>query len=256
MRPQSHIGITGFISREEVEAVFNSGTKEWKSPLQVGVLVSSKSLAGLPQENVKRFPKREVLPTIFADTPNTLNLLHFNTNRPEQLADDLLKAHELAGPLCHGFQLNIRWPDIRAIEEYRKVHPGAKITLQCGNGALEELENLEHDLPARVREYGTLINYVMIDQSGGKGVVFNHLFMRRAFESLQQIPDIGLILAGGLGIKNLYRLHPLWKKFREFSIDVESGVRNDKDDLDIATARIFLHIADAVFAQRALSKAA
>ncbi len=251
---KSHIGITGFGSNQEYLDVLGKKNSAWKSSIQAGVLVSSKTLAGLRQEQTKRFPSMEVLPTIFGDIPGVLNLIHFNTNQREQLVDDLLKAHELAGPYCHGFQLNIAWPSIQAIEEYRKVHPTAKITLQCGTKALDELENLEQDLPRRVLEYGDLINYVMIDQSGGKGLVYDHSFMFRAFSSLEAATQVGLILAGGLSYKNLYRLHPLWKRFKEFSIDVESGVRNKQDDFDVHVARAFLHIADAVFEQRALTK--
>lgn len=254
MRPQSYIGITGFSSRGEVERVVAARPQESEHLLMIGMLVSHKSLHGQPVEKPKRYPKREVVPSIFMPGKNLLNLIHFNTKNPEVLADDMKEAHELAGEHCHGFQLNMAWPEADAIEQYRVKYPNAKIVLQCGASALEAVREsgaVGEKFVKRVASYGPLVDYVLIDQSGGQGLMFDHFYVEQCFELLSQgTPNLGLVVAGGLQSENLHSLYFLWKKFKDFSFDAESKLRDGNDVLSISRAVPYLQIADAVFTRR------
>jgi hypothetical protein len=250
MYPPSYIGMTGFSTREQVEAVLAHRSKSAKHYLMIGVLVSHKSLHGQPLDQPKRYPPREVLGDIFTDGKQLLNLLHFNTNAPEQLLDDMLLAQDLAGIFCHGFQLNMMWPDIKILQGYRKFCPTQVLVLQCGKRALEQAGSPQA-LADRVGKYEGLIDYVLIDGSGGLGLPFDEILVKEYFSELSKLSGIGFGVAGGLEPGSLYRLHPVWRKFSNFSIDAESGLRiNDKFSIHIASQ--YLSIAEEIFKQRTL----
>ena len=252
MRPLPYIGITGFTSRSEVTTVLKSRSKDSKHLVSVNVLVSSKSLRGEELRQPKRFPAREKIPGIFGDDPQVLNLLHFNTNRPDELLHDMLDAQSLAGPFCHGFQLNMAWPDIGVITEYKKMYPKNTIVLQCGQRVIEEAGSAGA-LARRVTEYRDIANYVLIDQSGGQGLPLDIILARSYFAEIsKEVPTIGLAIAGGLRAEALHKLYTLWKKFSDFSIDAESKLRTDGDDLDTTKAACYLKIADTMFVKRML----
>src|SRR5438105_4591331 len=109
MRPEAYIGITGFVARKEVDEVFAALTKDTNRLVMVGVLVSDKTLAGEKNKWPQRYPKPDVLSTIFRSYRNALNLIHFNTKEPNRLLYSMSMAQDLAGFDCHGFQLNIAW---------------------------------------------------------------------------------------------------------------------------------------------------
>ncbi len=96
--------------------------------------------------------------------------------------------------------------------------------LQCGAHALEAVGNSPTELAKRVREYGDLIDYVLLDQSGGRGLDLDLSFMNECFTELEKQPRLGLVMAGGIRPHNVFRLHGIRQKFGA-SIDTESGVR-------------------------------
>jgi hypothetical protein len=110
--PLSYIGVTGFISRREVEAVLEGVPGDAARPLMVGVLVSAETLAGKPSR--RRYPPVEGISDLFLDDPRVLNLIHFNGGHPNRLTEALCRLTELGGPHLHGFQLNCCWPPVRS----------------------------------------------------------------------------------------------------------------------------------------------
>lgn len=247
MRPEPYIGVTGFSTRTEVEHML-AARPHGCNLLMVGVLVSSKTLAGEQPDQPKRYPPREKLSQICTSEPGLLNFLHLNVSDPGSLGEEMLKAHEFAGEHCHGFQINKTWPDMGAIEKYKKKYPASKVVLQCGVKAIESVEHSPEKLSARVREYGPLVDYVIVDTSGGQGIPFNPFSTENFFSALDAIPDLGLVVAGGLSAGTLVRLTRLWKHFSGFSIDAESKLRTN-DTLDLTKVSAYISIANATFAQ-------
>jgi phosphoribosylanthranilate isomerase len=155
-------------------------------------------------------------------------------------------AQDLAGPNCHGFQLNITWPEPKALERYKtRAHFNNKtIVLQCGNKALEVCRNDPIELVMRLQEYEGLIDYVLIDPSGGHGQEFNVPVAMDYFAKLDRLPWLGFGIAGGLHAGNLDRLSSLVAEYSDFSIDAEGRLRDSQDDLNIEAARAYLQAAD------------
>lgn len=155
MRPRPCIGITGFTARKQIDWLFDSLPKNFSRPVMVGVLVSGKTLHGQPNKWPERYPKAEVLKTLFPSNENALNLIHFNTKEPQNLFEDMCLAQDLAGPNCHGFQLNIAWPDRKVLEDYRNKAPFRQktIVLQCGGKVLDAVARNPSMLAERVRVY-------------------------------------------------------------------------------------------------------
>ena len=97
----------------------------------IGVLASSQTMRGIANRRPYRYPKPNVLQTIFCPHPKALNLIHFHTRDEALLHDDLRYACALAGSHLHGFQLNMAWPDPQVLSLIREEFP-AVIVLQVG----------------------------------------------------------------------------------------------------------------------------
>lgn len=249
MRPQPYIGITGFTHRDQINAIVHDALPlDTDRLVMAGVLVSNRTLRGETSKWPNRYPKVEKLKDIFPRYTCLLSLIHFNTNEPEKLLDDMCKAQDFTGPNCDGFQLNIAWPDPKVLEHYKAKAQfrNKTIVLQVGNKAFDEVERRVVKLAYKVLEYQGLIDYVLVDPSGGLGKEFDCDFASDCFNFLRKVPDVGFGIAGGLHPNNLERLRPLLKDF-EFSIDAESKLRNTEDHLDMAVSSLYLHKADHLF---------
>ncbi len=243
MRPRPYIGITGFTKEQEVAEILDTLPPDWnpKRLVMVGVLASGKTIRGIPNKWPKRYPEVKDLGSVFTSDSVALNLIHFNTKNPENLVEELCLAQSLAGQHCHGFQLNIAWPDKEALATYRIKRGGeTTIVLQCGGKALADVDHSPEKLREKVAEYRDLIDYVLVDPSGGLGKEFDLELARGCFSSLSQIPDIGFGIAGGLSADNIDRLEPLLAEFPNFSIDAEGRLRDENDNLNVPVSVDYL----------------
>jgi hypothetical protein len=221
--------------------------------VMVGVLVSRKSLQGVAGENAsnpKRYPKSETLGDIFLSHKKALNLIHFNTHEPNWLLDDLYRAHVWAGPHCHGFQLNMPWPSVRALLSYKALARFERKTLvlQCGMNALLQVDRSPIKLMESVKAYEGAIDYLLLDQSGGRGEPMDGNFILRCLDQLSKLDWLGLTIAGGLGVDSLYKLEPILREFPGIiSIDAESKLRDRDDNLDMRAVHRYLYQANETF---------
>ena len=250
---QPYIGITGFKTREQVEAVLAAHPAESEFLVMVGVLANDRSIRDEPVKNSKRYPAKDELGKIFVKHPKALNLIHFNTGRPSKLLDDMFYALLLAGPDCQGLQLNIPWPSKQVLRDFQKYCQSEyckTIVLQCGKKALNEVGWSPRKLTERLKAYKGLIDYVLIDPSSGTGQEFDPYFVCACFGAIgRALPDIGLGIAGGLNAESLGRLlDPILGAFPGlgFSTDTETGVRDDQDDFVVPEAIRYLRQANEI----------
>lgn len=252
MRPMPYIGITGFTDNSQIKTVMTITLRQLYYPLtMIGVLVSDKTLRGEESKWPKRNPPKEKLASIFEPYANTLNLIHYHTQDQEHLIDQLQSVDRLVGDHCDGYQLNMPWPDPRTLERYLSkcalLRRKRAIVLQCGRRALEKFD---HD-PKRIAKevfgnYEGIVDYVLIDPSGGKGQEFDTSF---AFECLYELMNagrnIGPGIAGGLSAKNVWdKLVPIWQDMPErFSIDAEGRLRDENDELDVEKCKTYIQSA-------------
>ncbi len=245
-----YIGVTGFMSAQEVNEVLQELPSESQRKLMVGVLASSKTIQRIPNKWPNRYPNPEDIAGIFVRHPAALNLVHFNTKEPERLLAQMVEVTELGGENLHGFQLNLKWPDPRVIEDYKKKHPEKVIVLQCGGGALSEVGKNPQSLGNSAKMYEGLCEYLLIDPSGGYGIPFDTakgLEFLRALHS--SIKGMGFGIAGGLSPETLDLLKPIVEAFPSTSIDAEGRLRDGNDHLDVAKAKRFVALAEVVFRQ-------
>lgn len=241
-----YIGVTGFMTPEEVAFGLKAITKTSERKLMVGVLMSSKTLRGEENKWPSRYPKREVVSSLFTDHPKALNLIHYNTDNAERLCEDLTEMTKLAGPNLHGFQLNIPFPPLEALDKYLNTNPEILTVLQISK---EMLKLSPRELRKRLfPEYRWMANHFLLDGSGGHGLPLDAQLLGEYLDELQ-ILRAGLGVAGGLGPTSLDLLEDLPERFRDLSIDAEGRLRSSQpeDKLDTELMKKYVKRARRVF---------
>lgn len=241
-----YIGVTGFMSYREVQILLDQDLSitTMDKLLMVGVLASSKTLAGMKNRWPMRYPLVSQLGSVFLRFKNALNLIHFNTDTPECLVEQLAILSRLSGPDLHGFQLNMRWPDPRLIEEHRKKCEQHVIVLQVGGQAFRMIDNSGKVLVQKLKEYRGLVDYVLLDKSGGVGIPLDANFLVRHIHAIREAElPFRVGVAGGLSAENIGLIDPLVKVFEGLSFDAEGNLRDENDHLDLEKARAYVRAA-------------
>lgn len=244
MKKIPYIGVTGFMNQEQVQNVLknrNIHPSIVGRRLMVGVLVSSKTLQGLENKWPMRYPKIKDLGTIFSSDPSCLNLIHFSSDDPGNLYDELVKITELVGPHLHGFQLNIPWPEKEQLVKYKEFYPDMQFVLQLG---VEAFEEKGHDITRvynAVVEYGELIDYVLLDMSGGKGTPLDSERIKNLVSEFTPLGYLGVGVAGGLYAGNIKeQLTDIVKRYPDISTDAEGKLQSENGGLNLSEVRQYL----------------
>ena len=247
-----YIGVTGFMNKDEVLAVLNMLPQDLKRKVMIGVLASSKTIQGFSNKWPSRYPKPENLGDIFQPHPEALNLIHFNTDDPEFLFEQTEKARALAGKHCHGFQLNIAWPNPVTLQKIASVKENEVIVLQIRKRAFEMMKDSPQRLADFVAsEYATLVDYILLDASGGYGKELNTEALKEYLRALtEKHLEIGIGVAGGLSPSTLHLMNPLIEEFPDLSIDAEGKLRDTNDNLNVGVATSYLLDAIALFEKK------
>lgn len=248
-----YIGITGFMTQDEVLSVLDAMPASSDRLVMVGVLASQKTIfLGLQNKWPNRYPGPNDIAAIFPNHPLVLNFVHYNTKEPETLLEQMLRVTELGGPNFQGFQLNVKWPSPQVLEEYRRQHPGMRIVLQVGGGAFKAVNDSPQILAAKVAdEYDGLADYLLLDPSGGFGKPFDTARAREFLNALRERGVerfLGLGVAGGLSPTTLNLVEPLVDDFQALSIDAEGRLRDESDTLNQDVAKEYVSMALQIFA--------
>src|SRR3989344_1753052 len=159
-----YIGITGFMSRDEVASVLGAVSSSSERLIMVGVLASLKTLGGEKNNWPNRYPAVNEIGEIFTDHPHALNLVHYNTDERDGLGAQLTVLSQIfGGKNMHGVQLNIAWPPNEALAYYKSLCPDKQIVLRVGGRALGAVDNSPKILADRVAEYEGLADYILLD---------------------------------------------------------------------------------------------
>lgn len=235
MKERAYIGVTGFMTKDEVLAVLNTLPAGFQRLLMVGVLASSKTIAGQKNKWPDRYPAVDNLPRIFTQHPLALNLIHYNTKDLGSLLQQLLWVDHLLGGDFNGFQLNIAWPDPKVLEQLHEQRPNLKIVLQIGAHAFELVEHSPERLVQKIaNEYLGLVNHVLLDPSGGLGQPFDPVKTKAYLDALHEFADrVGIGVAGGLGPDTLAPLKSLLMEYSYLSTDAEGKLRDSADKLNL-----------------------
>lgn len=256
-----YISVTGVTNLEEAKILadtFNHCLSAQSSHQgAVGFLVNSYTLEGFNRKP-SRFPNSAQLPDLLAETGDTvLNIIHYNTKNREELAGqvkELFGARLYQDKLCRVLQLNVRWPDVHQVETIKLALPELQIILPITPRILRRQS--KEEIAERVGEYENLIDFILIDPSGGRGTTFEAGWVAPYYRLLKYYyPEKQVIMAGGFNENNLrLRLAQITQALMsgEFGIDAESGLRDKSMGdyyrrLSLARAVEYINQASAFF---------
>lgn len=224
-----YTGITGFTTSGEVSVAFRL-LPPGRRRLMVGVLVTDRTLEGLPEEICpRRLPPVADLPILFSADPRAFNAVHFHTRTPERLAEQAEQVIAAAGPRLHALQINLDQVPPECLRAIRAAHPGLALILP-----LRETTHF-------AQVYAELADVVLFDWSAGRGLLFDLAEARAALEEIEaRMPGVALAVAGGVGPDTIDRVRPLLERFPDLSVDAESRLRDAEDRLDLAKVGEYL----------------
>lgn len=232
---EPYIGITGFKTREEVEAINDLSSD---ANIMFGFLSSKKRLEN-PHNGGKRSPAVNELKELVTATQGW-PVIHYFTQTREGLADEVQKVLDKSE--CTAVQINQDWPLEKEVD---RIHEkGNRVILQIPRHAQSSIR----ETAERVRDYEGIVDYVLIDPSGGLGIPFDLGYAVANMHAVQEsLPNAGIGIAGGFSPENTYeKIKDIQKVFpEEFSIDIETRVRSE-DNKKILIPRAIAYVNEAV----------
>lgn len=247
-----YIGITDFLDFEQVNKmleVFNQCRhKDSNRQLHVGVMMSRKTLLGIPSKWLDVFPKKETLSQIFF-SDDTYNCLHYaDYTEDVDLVRNLSEAIGWGGVGIHALQLDMIWPDSgRVAQAVHVTRKSLEVILQVGQRALDEAEHNPSEVVKRLGDYQGVIHRVLLDQSMGRGIGMDAKKLLPFVQAIKErFPEFGITVAGGLGPNTMHLVEPLMELFPDLSIDAQGQLRpsgNPVDPIDWRMAEMYLRNA-------------
>ncbi len=233
-----YIGITDFTDFAQVQKmleIFRSYNLAVSNRmLHIGVMMSHKTLHGIPSKWQDAFPPKERIASIFG-SDEAYNCLHYaNYEQTVGFWEDLVEAIFYGGIGIHAIQLDMIWPDPGEVAN--GVHASRKqieVILQIGQYAFEEVNNHPERVVERLGDYGGVIHRILLDKSMGRGIGMDaREFLTLAEAIRNRFPALGIGVAGGLGPDTLHLVAPIVEKFPDISIDAQARLRPSWSALD------------------------
>lgn len=243
----SYIGVTGFGTRDEVLQTIAAVPTKQRRKLGVGVLVDSRTFSG--DRRIKfpvRYPKLDDVEDIFVKDSRVLNIIHlYNENTdPTTLGDLMNLTANKAGKYLSGFQINNPWPLIYELTRHKEHYPKHFLILQVGLEAMQQTNGSMEQFRDRLRPYLGVVNSILIDGSGRKGVPLNPTLCLRYLQAIRkESQTVGIGVKGGLHSGSLSCLSKIVSEFPDLSISVEEELRDENDNLLLGRAKDFVRSA-------------
>jgi phosphoribosylanthranilate isomerase len=239
MKP--YVGVTGFKTKDEVNEIARMAEKigyPFSHTVMFGYLASSKRLQN-PFSGGKRSPAVADLASLVSSTPNwAISMIHYFTENKSQM---LLEVDYLAKTTnANAVQLNIAWPNIADIEKLKEKNSSLQLLLQIPKRATQGLDI--YQIVKKTKDYNALVDYVLIDPSGGEGKEFDMNESVELINELNHAMTHSLIgIAGGFKPENVSEriktLNLLVEK--EYFIDAETGIMTN-NSLDMNKVNSYL----------------
>jgi len=234
MTPKPYVGITGPVNLQETKDICkefqNAGYFfETTHIPMLGFLMSYKKLNNQSLQN-RRYPEFNELPELLqATNKNVLRMIHYNTKQTDTLSEQIEMIFDglYETELCRSLQLNIVWPEINQVKKIKEKHPDMLIVFQASHKAMEG--RTPEQIAKGIKEYNGLIEYVLIDPSGGRGMPFDLETSLKIYSQIKEKnPNLTIGFAGGLSGENVAsRVNDIIKKIgNDFCIDAEGGLRD------------------------------
>jgi phosphoribosylanthranilate isomerase len=241
---QRYIGITGFKTVDEINYV-KELARDNTPQIMYGILTSQKGL-NYPTLTGSRRPAMQDITSLLEAIPkNGLPMIHHCTDN-RNVSEEVLKVFSYDNMydkgLVNAVQINQRLPELKELEKIKNKMPNLEIVLQL------EPEDLEHPKTAAIKtkEYGSLIDYVIIDPSRGIGKTLDLTTTLNVLNGLREY-DVKAtpVIAGGLSGENVTEIVEFFKKEYgdNFSIDSEGRLREFENTLSRDRVKKYLENA-------------
>lgn len=226
-----YIGITDFTKFVQVEAMLEV-FKKYLRPgsqrkLHVGVMMSYKTLNGIPSKWSGIFPDKNQIREIFSSL-ETYNCIHYvDYDGYPEAWKSISQAITHGGIHIHAVQLDMVWPEPGQIAN--AIHTSRKrveVILKLGKYALDDADNDPQQIVKKLEDYEGVIHRVLLEkgmgQSKGMDAAELLLFAKAIREAF---PSLGIGVAGGLGPKTLHHVKPFIEVIPNLSIDAQGQLR-------------------------------
>jgi hypothetical protein len=202
--------------------------------VHVGVMMSRKTLKGIPSKYTHAFPHRDEVAGIFNPHPWLFNVLHYADYEGIDVLACLLEAADYGGPNMDAMQLDMIWPDPAVLRVVCRDYPRIKFILQVNSESLNAVANDPVLLVHKLREYDDMLSHILLDKSMGKGVGMDaQALLPFVREVHTQLPQIQIAAAGGLGPDTLHLIEPIINEFPGvISCDAQGKLRSSGDARD------------------------
>jgi hypothetical protein len=249
------VSITDFTSPEQVRS-FGPKLGDSILALGVGVMMSYKTLNGIETKWSKIFPANEDVAGIFINPKffnnNIINVLHYADYDGNPLLENLVKARELSGKHLNAIQLDVPIPNAHEILEFRRMYPKIKIILQVAKPMFRVAKEDPKEMIALLGSYSDIVSSVLLDKSMGQGIGMDAKALKPFVKEIMgALPDLSIVVAGGLGPDSMDLLKPFGKILGDLSLDAqgalrEPGVKTHEGPVDWHRAHAYFDIAQTM----------
>lgn len=251
---ESYIGIADFTDFQQVQQMLEVFTAfrlaGSKRMLQVGAMMSQKTLNDLPTVWANAFPPKENIAHIFG-SDGAYNCLHYvDYYHSPDFRRDLTNAISFCGARIDALQLDMIWPSpVQVAEGVIASRKRIDVILQIGRKALEIAGNDPKAVVARLADYEGVIQRVLLDKRMGRGLGMNARVLLPFVRAIKEAyPTLGVGVAAGLGPKTMRLAEPLIGEFPDLSFDAQANLHRDGSalkpiDLNLAEAYLVKALA-------------
>ncbi len=227
-----YIGVTDFMTHEQVLQAVASMSGAVFRRLHVGHMMSYKTYHGIPTETgwENIWLRGEKLQELFQPHPKVFNVLHFaDYGYPYSLTDssDLIGACKECGPYLQGLQLDMVWPRAGLISDVKSAFPHLEIILQLSKTSLQKLESSEGFFDLELERYSKYVDYFLIDWGMGKGQAMDLEIVGSYLDiSCEVLSQEKMAVAGGLGPDTYEVIREFLQKYPLVSCDAQGQMRS------------------------------
>lgn len=230
-----YIGITDFETPEQVNqmiVVFDEAQEKYPSSilrkLMIGVMISYKTLNNIESRWSDIWVKKELIKFLFVKHTSVYNALHYADYEGDTNLKHLLRATEYGGENIQSLQLDMIWPSVEMLAEFKKERPAIELILQVGKPAFKKINDDPAWLVRKLKEYEGIIEFVLLDKSMGQGKAMNADELLIYFKAIVSSGlNMGLAGAGGLGPKTVRIAQPLFDYHKSMSVDAQTGLKTN-----------------------------
>ncbi len=252
-----YIGITDFENADQATKMAKVLTESSgvirDRLLMVGIMMSRKTLNGLPTKWADVWPDKDELSSIFIDHYNVLNTLHYADYDGIDVLANLIRATGFGGFDLDAVQLDMIWPPVEDIMIFSDARQDLRVILQINGRSLEQAGDDPAEVVRRLEEYSGALDCVLLDKSMGRGLGMDAQALLPYLRALRDaMPDLHLAVAGGLGPDTLQLVEPIVDEFPDISIDAQGQLRksgDSRDPIDWHRARLYIQRAMQMFGE-------